>query len=168
MKKEIKKADSKKYSEGGMMEMLSIAMPMVVSHACYSIMTFTDRLFLSKLSPAEMNAAMGGGLNVFMMMTFFFGLIGYSTALTAQYFGAGQKSKCASVVTQSLIISVIAYPIIMVSKSLGIMLFDYMGISPEQLHYQKIYFNTLMYAVIITLFRITFTSFFSGIGKTAI
>ncbi len=148
--------------------MLSIAMPMVVSHACYSIMTFTDRLFLSKLSPAEMNAAMGGGLTVFMMMTFFFGLIGYSTALTAQYFGAGQKSKCASVVTQSLIISVIAYPIIMVSKSLGIMLFDYMGISPEQLYYQKIYFNTLMYAVIITLFRITFTSFFSGIGKTAI
>jgi MATE family multidrug resistance protein len=65
---------------------------MVVSHACDTVMTFTDRVFLSRLGPDEMNAAMSGGLTSFMMMTFFMGLIGYTTALVAQYLGAGRRT----------------------------------------------------------------------------
>lgn len=71
--------------------MLAIALPMVVSQACDTIMIFTDRLFLAKLGPHLMSAAMGGGLTCFMMMSFFIGLTGYSTALVAQYFGAKKK-----------------------------------------------------------------------------
>ena len=79
--------------KGGIREMIEIAMPMVVSQACYTIMTFTDRMFLSRLSPELMNAAMGGGLTIFVMMTFFLGLTGYATALVAQYYGSGNKKK---------------------------------------------------------------------------
>ncbi|MCG2725297.1 MAG: MATE family efflux transporter, partial [Elusimicrobia bacterium] len=153
---------------GGVREMLSIALPMVVSHACYTLMTFTDRLFLSKLSSAEMNAAMGGGITAFMMMTFFFGIIGYSTALTAQYLGAGKKNRCSIVITQAMIIGIIAYPIIILAKPLGILLFEFMKISSEQMAHQKIYFNILIYGVIFGVLRPCFTGFFSGIGKTKI
>jgi MATE family multidrug resistance protein len=34
---------------------------MVVSQASETVMVFTDRLFLSRLGPVSMNAAMGGG-----------------------------------------------------------------------------------------------------------
>ena len=47
---------------GSVGELLAIALPMVISNACYVVMTFTDRLFLSKLGPGLMNAAMGGGI----------------------------------------------------------------------------------------------------------
>ncbi|MBU2530280.1 MAG: MATE family efflux transporter [Elusimicrobia bacterium] len=153
---------------GGVREMLSIALPMVVSHACYTVMTFTDRLFLSRLSSAEMNAAMGGGITAFMMMTFFFGIIAYSTALTAQYFGAGQKNRCPIVITQAIILAIISYPIILLARPLGILLFEFMKISPEQMAHQKIYFNILIYGIIFGIFRPCFTGFFSGIGKTKI
>ena len=38
-------------SAGGIRELLAIALPMVVSHACETVMTFTDRVFLSRLGP---------------------------------------------------------------------------------------------------------------------
>ncbi len=59
-----------KIKPGGLREMLTISLPMVVSHGCETAMTFTDRLFLSTLGPVPMNAAMVGGLTSFMLMTF--------------------------------------------------------------------------------------------------
>ena len=64
------------HAPGGIRELLAIALPMVVSHACDTVMVFTDRLFLSRLGPVHMNASMAGGLSSFMAMTFFIGLIG--------------------------------------------------------------------------------------------
>ena len=164
----IEKKKKDKFTMGGIREMLSIAFPMVMSHACYTIMTFTDRLFLSKLGSAEMNASMGGGVMAFMMMTFFFGIITYSTALTAQYFGAGKKNRCPVVITQAIIIAIISYPTIILARPLGILLFEFMEISPEQMAHQKVYFSILMYGVIFGILRPCFTGFFSGIGKTKI
>jgi Na+-driven multidrug efflux pump len=69
--------------------MLAISTPMVVSHACETLLIFIDRLFLSRIGPEPMNAAMAGGLSSFMLMTFFVGLIGYTTALVAQYLVPG-------------------------------------------------------------------------------
>ncbi|MDD3295811.1 MAG: MATE family efflux transporter [Candidatus Omnitrophica bacterium] len=154
--------------KGGVREMISIAMPMVISQACYTIMTFTDRMFLSRLGPEYMNAAMAGGLTAFMMMTFFLGLIGYTTALAAQYLGSGKKDKCAVTVSQAAIIALVAYPLILSCRPLAHGLFEFMGIIPGQLALQKIYFDILLWAVFVSLLRNCLSGFFSGIGKTKI
>lgn len=154
--------------KGGMREMMLIAMPMVISQACYTVMTFTDRMFLSRLGPEYMSAAMAGGLTVFMMMTFFIGLTGYTTVLVAQYLGSGNKRYCSVALTQSVIIAFLAYPVILLCRPLAFNLFEFMGIRPEQLGPQKVYFNILVYAVILSLLRVSFGSFFSGIGKTKV
>lgn len=73
-----------KTSPGSIRELLVIALPMMASNACDTAMTFTDRMFLAKLGTAQMNAALGGGMTCFMMVTFFVGLIGYGSALVAQ------------------------------------------------------------------------------------
>ena len=152
--------------KGGFREMVAIALPMVVSQACFTIMTFTDRMFLSRLGLNFMNASMVGGLTVFMMMTFFLGLTGYATAVVAQYLGAGQKDKCSVVLTQAVIIAFLGYPLIVFCRPLAHRLFDIMGIMPDQLGPQKLYFDILIGAVIITLLRSCLSAFFSGIGKT--
>ena len=56
-----------KHSPGSVGEIVSVALPMVVSSGCEALMTFTDRLFLSRVGAVEMSAAMGGGLSVFMV-----------------------------------------------------------------------------------------------------
>jgi MATE family multidrug resistance protein len=148
--------------------MLIIAFPMVVSHACETAMIFTDRLFLSRLAPEVMNAAMAGGLTSFMMMTFFVGLITYSTALVAQYLGSGQKNRCSLVTTQCLLIAAAAYPLILSARPLVMYMFEHSGIEPAQLAAQKLYFNILIFAVIVSLIRYALSSFFSGVGRTRV
>lgn len=151
---------------GGIREMLKVALPMVVSSACETVMIFTDRLFLARVSSESMSAAMGGGLTCFMLSTFFMGLTGYCTALTAQYLGAGRKDRCALTISQGLIISLIAYPVILLLRPLALLLFDSLSLAPEQLAQQKIYFNILIFGSILGLIRNCLSAFFSGIGQT--
>ncbi len=157
-----------KKKAGSIGEMLNIALPMVISSTCYTLMTFTDRMFLSRLGPEVMSAAMAGGLTSFVMMTFFAGLIGYVTALVAQYFGAGQKDKCSLALTQAVIIAFLAYPLILLARPLAHRFFAVMGIAQAQLVYQKIYFDILLWAAFVPLLRQALSCFFSGIGRTKI
>ncbi len=153
---------------GGVRELLTIALPMVVSHACETAMTFTDRLFLSRLGSAQMNAAMAGGLTCFTMTTFFVGLIGYTTALVAQYLGAGRKRYCAVATTQAMLIALAAWPLILLARPLVYWLFAEWDIPPEQAAPQRVYFDILVYAVGVGLLRHCLSSFFSGSGRTRV
>jgi MATE family multidrug resistance protein len=153
---------------GGISQMLAIALPMVISSACDTLMMFTDRLFLARTGSENMSAAMGGGLTVFMMTTFFWGLTGYCTALVAQYLGANRKEHCAVAITQGLIIVAAAYPVILLCRPLGLLLFEWTHVPPEQLAPQTAYYNILIFGTVITLARNCLSSFFSGIGRTRV
>jgi MATE family multidrug resistance protein len=153
--------------DGGVRETLAIALPIVASQACETALVFIGRMFLSKLQPELMNAAMGGGLTAFMMLSFVMGLAGYSTALVAQYLGAGRKRDCPLVVTQAVLICVVAYPAIVACRPLGHALFEWMRIAPAQLGPQKLYFDILLLGAFLPLFKGCLSSFFSGIGRTA-
>jgi len=153
---------------GGVAELSFIALPMVVSAGCDTAMIFIDRLFLSRLGPAQMNAALGGGVASFMLLTFFIGLTGYSTALVAQYLGSGTKHKCAVVITQSMIVCAAAYPLLLALRPLGPWMFAKSGIDPAQLASQSLYFNILVSASIVGLARSSLSCFFSGVGRTRV
>lgn len=142
--------------------------PLVMSQACETIMMFTDRLFLARLGPENMSAAMGGGLTCFMFTTFFIGLTGYSNALVAQYLGAGQLRKCPVVVAQALIISLLAYPVVLTGIPAGKWLFRVSGIAAEQLGPQTIYFRILMAGALFGMLRNSLATYFSGVGRTRI
>ncbi len=156
------------YEEGGVRQLLSISLPMVVSCACDTFMMFIDRLFLSRLGSEYMSAAMGGGVCCYMFMTFFMGLTGYSNALVAQHLGAGIKEKCSLVTSQALIVSILGFPIILACIPLGRMIFEASGIAEQQLIPQFEYFQLVMYSTVFGLMRNSFSAFFSGIGKTRI
>lgn len=150
------------------MELLTIALPMVVSQACETLMMFTDRLFLARLGPEYMSASMGGGITAFMFMTFFMGLTGYSNALVAQHLGAGQPKRCGAIATQAALLSVLAWPIVLLCIPVGYLLFSINGIAPEQLGPQREFYTILMVGAVIGLVRNSLASFFSGIGRTRI
>ncbi len=146
--------------------MLTIALPMIISTACDGVMTFTDRLFLSRLGPVQMNAAMGGGITMQMMMFFFMGLTGYTTALVAQYYGSGQRKMSGVAAFQGMLIALLAFPLILACRPLADLIFVFSKPSPEQLFYQVKYFNIVIYGVVFSLLRNCFSCYFSGIGRT--
>lgn len=156
------------YKEGGVREMIQIALPMIVSNACDTVMVFTDRLFLSRLGSEQMSASMAGGMSSFVLVIFFVGIISYSTAMIAQYYGAGREEMCGKVVFQSILLGIASYPLILLLSPLVRMMFVSSGIGEGQLFYQIQYFNILIYGSVLTLFRTSLSCFFSGIGKTRV
>ncbi|MBN1307530.1 MAG: MATE family efflux transporter [Chitinispirillaceae bacterium] len=153
---------------GGAAELIAIAAPLVVSYACETVMMFTDRLFMSRVSGAHMAATMGGGLTSFTFTTFFMGILGYATAMVAQNLGAKRKAVCPVVTTQALIVALVAYPLMVVSIPLGYRIFDIAGINALQVKPQRTYFTIMMLGSIIPLLRTALGNFFSGIGRTRI
>lgn len=159
---------NKTCQQGSLAEILSMSIPMIVSNACETLIVFVDRLFLAQVSPEAMNAALGAGMTYFLMTTFFAGLVGYSTALTAQYFGAQRKNHCSLVFTQAAIITIVAFPVILLLRPLIHYYFEHVGLSAIQLPLQIEYFNLVCYAAIFTLGRAAFAGFFIGTGRTRV
>lgn len=153
---------------GGVRELMVIALPMMISQVCETTMMFIGRYFLASLGPEQMSAAMGAGLACFVLMTFFMGLTGFAGALVAQYLGSGQKHRCPVVVTQAVIVCLLAAPLIIACRPLGHWLFEVSGIAQRQLVFQIQYFDIVVYGAVVGLLRNTFSSFFSGIGRTRI
>lgn len=169
-KRQIEKSISKRKlrKNGDIKDVLVVALPMLLSMSFDTLMTFVDRLFLSKLGPAEMNASLGaGGMNL-VLTTFFTGMISYTTAMVAQRFGAGRKNECASVFMQAVYLSLVCVPLLYLTIPLGHLIFGIQGIAEDQLVYQKTYFNILMFGGIVSLVRNAAPCFFSGIGETKV
>ena len=153
---------------GGINKLFVIAFPMIISQASETVMMFCDRLFLSHLGEAYLSAAMIGGLTSFVFMSFWRGVVGYVNALVAQYYGSGQKDKCALVVVQGAIISVVGYIIVLCTIPIGWFLFSHSHHDPVQLHLETRYFTLLAVGSIFVLIKVNITSFFAGIGRTRI
>jgi MATE family multidrug resistance protein len=150
---------------GSIAEMLAMALPMVASASADTLMTFTDRLFLSKLGPAAMNAAMAGGLASFMAMTLFAGLIGYTTALVAQQLGAGSRPRAALAAGQGVWLALAAWPLLALLRPLAGPVFGHLGLDAAQLPLQVKYFSILILGAGLGLLRGALAGFFCGIGR---
>lgn len=164
----FKKYFSNYHEPGGIKEVLILALPMIISTACDGVMTFTDRLFLARVGSEQMNAAMGGGVTMQMLMFFFVGLTGYSTALVAQYFGAGEKQNATKAAFQAILVTLLAWPVILLVKPLAFLFFDLMKFPESQLGFQVEYMNILAWGSVFSMMRYTLGCYFSGIGKTKI
>ncbi|NJK97280.1 MAG: hypothetical protein HC905_22355 [Bacteroidales bacterium] len=156
------------HKPGGIKELLVLAFPMIISTACDGVMTFTDRLFLARVGSEQMNAAMGGGVTMQMLMFFFIGLTGYSTALVAQYFGAGEKHNSSKATFQAILITLAAWPIVLLLKPTTVLMFEYIQIPAVQMQYQIQYMDILAWGAVFGMMRYTMACYFSGIGKTHI
>jgi MATE family multidrug resistance protein len=164
----IQKIRSIYQGKGGVAEMLAIAIPMIISTACDGVMTFTDRFFLAKLGPEQMNAAMGGGVMLQTLMFFFVGLVGYSTALSAQYYGSGKREFAPVAAFQSMLVVAASYPVILALVPFVKYLFTVMGVPESQIGYQCDYVDVLALGVFPALMRHALSCYFSGIGRTKV
>ena len=149
-----------------MIELVKIALPMVVSQGTFAVMIFTDRYFMSQIDAIHMAAAMGGGVAAFFSFCFFTGLFSYANALTAQYLGAGEHSKCPKVVTQGIVMTIMCSPLLVVIAYFVSGIFEGLGHDPKQLELERTYYLILMMGVVVTLAKTCISSYFSGIGRT--
>ena len=108
-------------------ELLTLAYPMVISQGAFAVMIFTDRYFMSMVSPSHMAASLGGGVASFFCMSLFIGVLSYTNALVAQYFGRDEWDKCSKVLTQGLILTLSFVPLLLLIGYVVSNLFEFMG-----------------------------------------
>ena len=142
-------------------ELLTLAWPMVVSQGAFALMIFTDRFFLSMVSPTHMGAALGGGVASYFCMSLFIGALSYANALVAQYFGQQAFEKCTRVLTQGLLLCALADPLLVVMGFGAMQLFTLMGHAPEQIELEESYFLILLWGAIAALVKTCFGSYFT-------
>lgn len=164
----LRKTYSGYHKPGGQKELLQLALPMIIATACDGVMTFTDRLFLAKVSPEQMNASLAGGTTLQMLTFFFIGLIGYTTALTAQYMGAGEPHNSSRTTFQGMLITLVAWPVIIIAKPFVVSLFGWLQTPESQINYQIEYVSVLAWGSVFALMRHTLSCFFVGTGRTKI
>ena len=149
-------------------ELLTLAYPMIISQGAFAVMIFTDRYFMSLVSPTHMGASLAGGVASFFCMSLFIGVLSYSNALTAQYFGRKQFDKCSLVVTQGLLLTLFFAPLLVAIGYISLGSFEFMGHAPEQAVLAQQYFIILIWGAIFSLGKTCIASYFSGIGRTHI
>ena len=76
----LNKLYQKLQGPGGIMPVMEIAFPLMVSTSTVAIMLFIDRLYLKQVNQEAMNACIGG-FTSFAFQSFFIGIISFSTAL---------------------------------------------------------------------------------------
>jgi MATE family multidrug resistance protein len=116
----------------------------------------------------ELAAAMSGGLSSHVLSSFFIGLVGYVTALAAQYCGAGRHRMCTRATTQALYLALASYPILLCFVPIIKYVFVAAGQDPSLAALATIYAQMLLAGSIFVTLRTALGSFFVGIGKTRI
>lgn len=148
--------------------LLSIAFPMVVSQGAETIMLWVDRWFLSGLDKVNLSAAMSGGLSAFVFTSFFTGMIGYTNAIAAQYYGSGKKENCSITCAQGVRLSLLVYPLMLLLILPVKFLFSGIGHTPAQVNLEYSYYSVLMLGSVFAVLRSAFVGFFLGTGRTKI
>ena len=139
---------------------------MVVSQGAFAVMIFTDRYFMSLISPTHMAASLGGGVASFFCMSLLSGILSYANALVAQYYGKKELEKCTRVVTQGLVLCLGFVPMLLVIGYFVGSLFSMMGHTAELEVLERKYFYILIFGSGIGLIKTCFASYFAGIAKT--
>lgn len=152
------------YREGGYRELLVTAAPLILSTASWSILQFTDRVFLTWYSPDAVAASMPAGIVNFTLTCIFMGTAGYVGTFVAQYYGACEYKKIGKSLWQGLYIALAGSAVIFFIGFASDWIFRVVGHVPEVQHLESVYFRILCFGSLGPLASSVFSGFYSGRG----
>ncbi|HET6326905.1 MAG TPA: MATE family efflux transporter [Planctomycetaceae bacterium] len=153
---------------GSFRELMTVAVPLVLSSGSLSLMIAIDRLFLTWYSEDALAASLPAAALHWTVMSAFVGMINYGNAFVAQYEGAGRKDRVAASVWQGIFLAIGAGLLFLTLFPLAPWFFAQGGHAPEVQHYETQFFRTLSCGAIPMLVTMAFGCFYSGRGKTRI
>lgn len=145
-----------------------MSLPLVASTTSHTIMTFTDRMFLSWYSPAAIAASVPASILSFTFICFFLGTGQYVNVIVAQFFGAERNEDIARSLWQGVYFALIAAFIVVLCTPLGTFIIEHSGHSTRVIVEEKAYFEILMFGGGLIVMSAVLGSYFSGRSQTKI
>jgi MATE family multidrug resistance protein len=150
----------------GGQDVLRLAVPLVISTCFWTVMSFTDQMFLLWHSNTAMAAAMPAGLLHFTVLCIPFGIVTYLATFVAQYHGAGRPGRIGLVLWQGVWLSLAACPLVLATVPAAPWLFHLLGHEAKVAAAEVAYYQVLAFGAGGTLISTVFSAFFIGLGRT--
>jgi MATE family multidrug resistance protein len=146
-------------------EMLRLSLPLVISTLSWTVMHFTDRVFLNWYSRDAMAAAMPAGALSFAVICFPLGVAAYVNAFVSQYYGAGRHHRIGLVVWQGVWLGLLAAPLALASVPLAGMMFTRIGHSASIAGHEIAFYRTISWGAGAMVAAEAMSAFFTGRGR---
>ncbi len=153
-------------AEGGEREVLSVALPLILSSSSWTIQHFLDRVFLTWYSPQAIAAATPAGILLFTFICFFLGTANYVNTFVAQYVGAGRPQRVGAAIWQGVYFSLPAGAILLCLMPAAEPMFAFIGHAPEVRAEEVTYFRILCLSGGPTVLAAALACFYTGRGCT--
>ena len=153
------------FKRGNFREVLTIALPLVLSNAGHALNLFVDRAMLAGYSDMTMAAAFPAGLSAFAFSCLFVGTVGYSGAFVAQYYGAKEYDHVGNAVWQGVWVALLGGALMWGSTFFADEIFDFFGHGPEVRELEVIYYKIIAAGTVANLLCIALSNFWSGRGR---
>ena len=150
---------------GGYKELLTLAIPLILSTGSFAVQEFVDRVFLTWYSPAAIAAATPAGILSFSIMAFFFGTSSYVGTFVAQYYGAGRHDRIGPAVWQGFYFALIGGACMACLAPLAEPIFNLIGHEPAVRANEVSYFRILCLGSAPAIGFSALGGFFSGRGR---
>ena len=153
---------------GSLRELMTVAVPLILSSGSVTLMITIDRLFLTWYSEEALAASLPAAAMHWTVMSAFIGMINYGNAFVAQYEGAGRKDRVAASVWQGIFLAIGAGLVFLLVVPLAPFLFAQAGHDPVVQKYETQFLQTLSFGAVPMLLTMAFGCFYSGRGKTRV
>jgi MATE family multidrug resistance protein len=151
-------------------EMLSVALPTVVTMSSVTVMQFTDSLMVSRIGPDPVYvAAQGnGGMANWVLLSLFFGATSVINTYVSQNIGAGRPEKAAAYAWTGGWLALAYWPVLLLGALLMPWIFSHLGHDPRQVALESQYAQILLVAGVFKLLNKGFSEFFFGVHRPAV
>jgi len=154
------------HRESGYREVLSVAVPLIISTGSWSLQHFVDRMFLTWYSPEAIAAAMPAGVVNFAIMSLFIGTAQYVNTFVAQYYGAGRYDRIGPSLWQGIYVSLIGGAALLILIPFAGAFFRFIGHEEIVRQYETEYFSILCLGAAPAIASSAMSGFFSGRSET--
>lgn len=153
---------------GSMRELLTIAIPMVISAGSQSLMHIIDRIYLTWHHVDEVAAALPAGIIFWAVLSIFHGMGSYVNTFVAQYEGAVRPDRVAATMWQGFYFALISGGLLMLLAPFSGMFFAMVGHDVEIQRHESTYLSILLLGGVPTVLATILGTFFTGRGKTTV
>lgn len=151
---------------GGLIELLWVAAPLIMSNGMVTLTHVVDRLFLTWYSTDAMAAAMPAGMMQWTLMSLPLGTAMYVNTFVAQYEGADDRANVTRSLWQGVYLSIVAGLLLLAFIPFAPWMFASFGHSQALMALEVEYFSILCLGAGPYILATTLSCFYSGRGKT--
>jgi MATE family multidrug resistance protein len=160
----------------GLSEVVTMAWPIMLGAVSFTVMDFTDKVFVSTLGEENLAAVGSAGVWSYTMGVFFLGITACVSTFVSQSIGQGRHENCAHYAWQGIYIAFAAGSVSVAMWPIAPYFFQAMGQSssggfghaPEVINLEIIYFRVRLLGFIFVAWQVCLSSFFQAIGRPVV